>query len=535
VESWEKKSSVYSERLMSFGGHEYDEYKFIIDTSNRYAQQAVLKILYYLLDNKGVKVEPWSNNNRDISDFVITDDNGKRILYVFKPFGINYTLDRNEFAFRLKNRKAEDYFYVSYVWTQAYSEILDHNHDENDCTRGTKRLSIKDFFDIFIGSDEYERFYENIKEFEEKVRNYIGLRVVKTLQPSTLYRFKRIVNNSLIKFDYEKHIGDSIEPDQIALIKKQYIDKKVYTSMINSEDFSESFITAEWLYDTYKNSGKIDYTIVVLGYFKSIEQMLYSYIKLHAGEGYKLKRNYLKDDDKYTYEKDGEIKLAAFVPINQENIDEDRLNTTLDTMLKGFFFRNEDLVRSRIDRDKTFPYIKSVMDLVKEKRNGNFHKHNISEEDAEKKVEEARDLTFLTSFLVLGSYVLRNNKTNNDYEKLGVLLDGKSEYQKLCEYLNDHPSRVYYLGDDDVKPYKMWSYARYSKEGNCTFENLSAHTLIQEEPYDLDPDNLPVIKAGWLDVTINPTIDGPHFTGPMFTVFEDNRLCAQDVEEIPLY
>lgn len=49
---------------------------------------------------------------------------------------------------------------------------------------------------------------------------------------------------------------------------------------MGDEDFAKSFMTSEYLFELFKNKINIDYTWVICGYVKSVEQLLYKFMKL---------------------------------------------------------------------------------------------------------------------------------------------------------------------------------------------------------------------------------------------------------------
>ena len=64
--------------------------------------------------------------------------------------------------------------YVSMMDGNAYSEVLNHNDDANDLTRGIGKYSLEQFFDFFFGPEEYVMFKKYTEEFTEKVKDYFG-------------------------------------------------------------------------------------------------------------------------------------------------------------------------------------------------------------------------------------------------------------------------------------------------------------------------------------------------------------------------
>ena len=58
--------------------------------------------------------------------------------------------------------------------------------------------------------------------------------------------------------------------------------------MVGSEEFAESFRTSEWLYYSLKDLKHFDYTAVISGYLKSVEQLLYKIVMLNVDNNCKI-------------------------------------------------------------------------------------------------------------------------------------------------------------------------------------------------------------------------------------------------------
>ena len=83
---------------------------------------------------------------------------------------------------------------------------------------------------------------------------------------------------------------------EYAKLMDGFIKHKTYLTLIGEKDFSESFITAEWLFDSMQKAKAIDLTIIGMGYFKAVEQLLFGLLCLHKNKGFCI-RNVSFDDD----------------------------------------------------------------------------------------------------------------------------------------------------------------------------------------------------------------------------------------------
>lgn len=332
---------------------------------------------------------------------------------------------------------AKDIKIIISVYDYAYEFIFNHNNDESDPSRGTGLYSIKYLFETLFGNKEFEYFKAFEQEFTKNVRRYLGYQIIKTLTPNALFSFKKSVEYSLVSFPYKKYISELSEmtiPDfQLATIEDQFITKKYYKALIGRMDFAQSFVTAEWLYETMKEAGKIDYTAVAMGYFKAVEQLMFEIIKRHVGEGRKLKKKgrVLQEESPYR-------------DLTEENLNNKTLDTTLGSLI-GFlkYGQNENLFRDEIRSSKGAQSgILNIINQAKGDRNGYFHKDNIDDWD---KIQKARVLSYVILFLLLGAYKF----SEQDRGALNIPEEEeKIEFYKFCEYVNYNSGQLYYISLD---------------------------------------------------------------------------------------
>ena len=194
---------------------------------------------------------------------------------------------------------------------------------------------------------------------------------------------------------------------------------------LGDSDFSESLITAEWLYVSMKKAQAIDLTVIGMGYFKAVEQLLYSLICLHANEGRQMKKDFSRKD------------LPFMVDLTEEAINDKAIDTTIGAMA-NFYKDNLDMLRGDLNW-RTRKYVRETIFDYGDLRNGYFHKDNIHDWG---KIDVIRDATFSIIFLLLGSQSL----SEQDLTKLGMpTINEYSDYAKLCEFVNFHSGDLFFI------------------------------------------------------------------------------------------
>lgn len=319
--------------------------------------------------------------------------------------------------------------YIYFVNDNAYLQIIGHNNDENDPGRGYNVYSLQWFFKEYFGDEEYDRFSEELKAYIRNVRNCIGYNTVKTLTPGSLINFRKVTENEILKYPYEELLAIQVknynlEKSELCKIKEQFFNGKTFQGLLGSNDYAESLITAEWLFDSMKKAQAIDLTIIGMGYFKAVEQLLFELICLHKNEGRQIKKDYSRRG------------LPAAVELNDANIDDEAIDTTIGSM--AVFYRdNLDMLRNDLTW-RTRKYILETIFEFKDLRNGYFHKDNIHDWN---KIESIRKATFELLFLLMGAKTI----TGDNKIALGFPKEIVSDYYKLCEYVHYHHGELFYL------------------------------------------------------------------------------------------
>ena len=310
--------------------------------------------------------------------------------------------------------------YIYLMFDYAYLQLVGYNDDEADPGRGYNLYSLKWFFEKYFGEEEYKRFNAAITDYIAEVDAHIGYTTIKTLTPSSLINFRKNVEGTLLHYQYEKLLmvkqkQFELRDTEFAKIKDRFIDERMLLVLLGTHDCAESLITAEWLFDSMAKAKAIDLTIIGMGYFKAIEQLLFDLISLHKNQGLCIRG----------------------IPLDDQNIEDKSIDLTLGAM--AMFVRDylDEVFRQDIAY-QTKKYVREALFEYADLRNGFFHKDNIK---SPVKIKEIRDITYQTFFLLLGTFAI----SSEDKITLGFPEYVNTEYHKLCEYINYHSGKIFFL------------------------------------------------------------------------------------------
>ncbi len=546
VEDYEKEFHSYTQTaFFDFGGDEYSRYNFLMKECEKEAYSALLSILCTLLQDKKPVPCQFKNEN----EFFIALPSSERSFsgFYFKDFGIPSPLQDLQISYIVNgfHKKGIDFNKLEIVCLVSDSaEKAVFNNDGN-----SQLISLKSFFESYLSVDDYEILKNEEMRFTERVRRYLSISIVRTLSPNALFGFKHTVEFMIKEFEYEKIVDASISANQISLIKKQFIDSKYYKALLGKFDFSVSFLTAEWLYDSLRYAGTIDLTSIAMGYFKAIEQLLYAYISLHTRE-----QESINPSNRKVYVlKKGVISLVDSV------ITADKDAITLQALTSFFGYhdvatnhidiRNTDLLSGFIDKSTTYEAIVRMLNSITDIRNGYFHKDNITTWET---VEKARKTAYLFFFYFLGSYQF----SDRDKTIFNIPLQNtRNDFFKLCEYTHYHGNSIYHLFfDDERKIVCLSSYDEkisFDEFGDISYSGLYLREIKwgRCEEFIIRPSEIKNIDKGkaisiseqdLLKCIIHvgemkPVAEGMMFTGPKTKIYDHGHYCAPEENDKPSY
>ncbi len=245
-----------------------------------------------------------------------------------------------------------------------------------------------------FGTKEVEAFNNMLESFKADFHNILGYQITEICSPQNLSKLRNELHDELKNFSYEKirqkrflesKSKSDINDPNFLRIRRNFIDGNKYKLLIQDGDFAQSFLTSEWLYKKYVLLEKLDNTFIVSGYLKSVEQLLWSIIKL-TGQGKFIKDKIIGTD------KDDEIDTTLG---SLEHFIGDKANS--DIFINAF-------------NGNTFVvnYIRNQISSWRaKKRNGLFHKSQLKDKA---KIDDIREETLFLYFLILGSLKLTDDQ-----------------------------------------------------------------------------------------------------------------------------
>ncbi len=262
-----------------------------------------------------------------------------------------------------------------------------------------KYISIIDLFDEF-GTQEHKTYIKYLFEFNAKIQKLIGYSTIVKPSEESLIKFKEDRLQYIINYNYNINDYPNIKR-QIEILKGNFIQRGLYLNLLNDTLFSESYISAEWYYYNFANIEGIEQTATIVGYLKSVEQLLYKITMLHINDDQQTRT--LRSTEKYRKE-EGNKPYARLTSANLKN---GYLDTTLGSLIKYLGYnKNNDLWNVDELAQKE---IATILNEYRDKcRNELLHIDNIYRAED---IEKIRSKVYLIYFLVLGGCKIPNKET----------------------------------------------------------------------------------------------------------------------------
>ena len=451
--------------LFDFCGQEYSQASFTIDCAKNIAYYTLSDTIVFLFSkyNRNIINMDISKYKANLSGIisVFFDADKKEFLFLKRP-GIGNIINRitRDKIMNILIQENKDVFevisladqiigfkYVSIVYDEAYLEIINHNEDDTDPSRGTNIYSLKWLFTEYFSINEYNKFVEVVSNFKTQVEENLGFIYIRSLTPIAKNNFKNIVERKIKNHPYDILIDNPVNYQQLTSqayeqLRCQFIDKNVYTSLLSNCDFAQSIVTSEWLYYSMKKAKAIDLTIIGVGYFKAIEQLLFNVISIYEERAAVAKQLQNGESDK------NEFTIGAMAHFIRDNL---------------HIFRDDITYQSK-------KYIREVIFSYKDLRNGYLHRHNISDWS---KIEEIRNASYNLMFLVLGGFSFTSDST----EKLCVKSnEWFSDYYRLCEYIDYHSDIPFYFEDKNSNGF--WNISCFDESISMSEDGLACYSGV---------------------------------------------------------
>ena len=275
-------------------------------------------------------------------------------------------------------------------------------------------------------------------------------------------------------------------------MEKNYLSGGLFRSIIGSQEYAESFLTSEWLFYSLKELNNFDYTAVICGYLKSVEQLLQKIVMINVDNSCKITMNSAKDvgaeayrNHVKAYKRDNRTGVYSQIPANTENtrkyIDlvsgqEKYIDPTMGTY--EYFLRNNSRIFTEPSNST------KIADLVccfrEESRNIYLHTHNLNNW---KIVEKIRENAIYLYYVLLGGCIIPAAKTN----ELGIL-SGDS-FDELCKRIREfhHFSGEFIFEYPNGKKLNLiYDFMNNTMEFSEGIEHYQSLTFYEVEDFSLE-------------------------------------------------
>ena len=398
----------------------YKGYENLLQTYTR--NYLINPILEELLTESGYKVDSYLEKIRIYNGF----NNEKIENYNICPFQFIFIKNNLRYGVRYTKLYDTDDIVKDLIKNfQIDKVIILHFSDEQDFGLNQYRevinisdYSIKTFFEEFINGNLYNCFLTTLEEVIEEMHKLIGFNTIPSINIANVTSVKLDLRETIKNIDFQlltynsSKEFDSLSRNDLSNICSNLDNGKAQV-MVGESDFAQSYITSEYLYqvlvDKFNNNKleyKFDYTSVVAGYLKTIEQFLYKLLCYQMD--YDRSEKWIKRGKKYVYRnKKREYPRKEEVRENPKNKGIYQVLVTRNNLkfmdislgsLIWYVSDNEKCWNLRAQGKKLLN--KLLLDYKDSVRNGYFHKHNLEDIEEVKRIRE--NTLYLLCFIIGG-------------------------------------------------------------------------------------------------------------------------------------
>jgi len=262
-----------------------------------------------------------------------------------------------------------------------------------------KQITMRQFFEM-LGRDDYEDFKECVGRYNYEAEQKLGITVSAIPTKKAVEKHREKIRKELLGYFYENELQTIFEENEILDMRKWF--EKNYEILISNADFARSLISSEWYYDLQVMTDEgIEQTAIVVGYLKSLEQLLCSVLLVLSEDE---NNEFMFFANKEGKEKTGQDRL----PLNYDN--QKLVLTMAKNILKAIKGNRKSVLRKTKMTDRVIEYLELY---VEKTRNGYMHKDNLYEWND---IQNIRTKTYAVYFMVLGTFFI-------DVEKLSHIND----------------------------------------------------------------------------------------------------------------
>lgn len=301
------------------------------------------------------------------------------------------------------------------------------------------QISSSGFFKKFFPEALYDEFVCRIRDAVARVEDIIGLQAISSLSMPRLAPFRASlideIHHTVDGFPELTYTAKSnhamyrLANEDQKIISEAFFDDGLGRCLVGTKGFARCLTTSEYLRRSFLQGGEFDYTSIVCGYIKAVEQLAYELMLATLGEPGSenlfiatTKKGKGAVVYKRPFDWSKETSHVQFVESNK------RWFSTNLVSLANLLHDNETAWRIS-DEGRHFVLLK-IRDFAGKDRNGYFHKDNFTDLG---EVNRIRQDAIALLYYLLGGYVVPGSK-EKALETLGLKHVSYSEmYMKLAE------------------------------------------------------------------------------------------------------
>ena len=443
-EVWMELDTPWIHELFQYANEDFYFYRFNVSRMEKNTHALLKDIIFRLLT---LYKADWSKGTAPIL-FKCKVSSSSTVGYTFDDFYENDDIDE------ICNENRIDKVFVIRTWKGAHAKewVARENSQYESHGIAIRAIGISDFFASQFGEEEYQQFEAQLSTFLKEIYDLVGYRSIKFLSSMNLAAQKLVLEKKLLEYASKRMCYTIVDQTKPEVQKYLYVDgysfptnvestmqsnftkAGLYKVLLGSAEFAESFVTSEWLFHSLEGTEHYDYTSIISGYLKSVEQLLLQIVKANVDNNCKITlKNNKKGDaiqagvSRYTFVFDKKKKGYVFRPIpdgrefkieyiDLEATQMDYMDSDLGTF-EYFLRNNPHIFFSQLQQQSTVnqkTYCAIIADMVScfraECRNGYFHTHNLKDWDT---VVKIRENALMLYTLLLGGCDLPSSKTVN--------------------------------------------------------------------------------------------------------------------------
>lgn len=308
------------------------------------------------------------------------------------------------------------------------------------------------FFEKFLSTEEYELFLSKVLPAIEAANAEIGFETIPRLSLRYLSNFKAEVDTFLANTAFEQMrfqvlpgskerkplASMTFSADDYEILNKNFQQNRLYKALLGTEGFAKCFITAEYQFQVFKQGHSFDYTSVVCGYLKAVEQLLYKLLLINlehpAQDKLWIKKNG-SNIPKAKYVQDVTVRQNPITKKQQVVFERDYKDYFDITLAPMIWFLHDNVNGWNISDAGRLMVHSFLLNFAADCRNDHFHKDNIDDFDV---VSRIRNNALLIIYLLLGGYKLTGSHTS-DCKALGI---GDDSFDKLYKRIQELPRGI---------------------------------------------------------------------------------------------